>query len=80
MGAEELFLWEFLTARRRRVLPVLTKADKLKMGERTRQLKHIVEALRPFGVGPGDPTWFSAPSGEGRDQLWGRLLACLAGP
>ena len=37
-GPEELFLWEFLRERGRRVIPVLTKADKLKRGERTRQL------------------------------------------
>ena len=80
VGPEELFLWEYLTARQRVVLPVLTKADKLKMGERARQLKHIAGPLAPFGVGPGDLTWFSAVTGEGRDKLWARLLACLGGP
>ena len=78
-GREELFLWEFLTARGRRVIPVLTKADKLKQGERTRQLKPVTEALAAFGVDAGDVIWFSALTREGRDQLWDRLLACLGG-
>jgi GTP-binding protein len=78
-GDEELFLWEFLRERGRRVIPVLTKADKLKRGERARQLKLFTEALAAFGVDPGDVIWFSALTREGRDRLWDRLLACLGG-
>ncbi len=77
---EELFLWEFLQEQGRRVIPVLTKADKLKRGERSRQLYHFTEALTPFDVNPSDVIWFSALTREGRDQLWDRLLACLGGP
>jgi GTP-binding protein len=76
-GPEELFLWEFLAERGRRVIPVLTKADKLKQGERRRQLQHAAGALADFGVNPGDFIWFSAPKREGKDRLWERLLACL---
>ncbi len=79
-GPEELFLWERLTAQGRAVIPVLTKADKLKMGERARQLKNIAAALAPFGVAPGDFLWFSALTHEGRGRLWARLLECLGGP
>jgi GTP-binding protein len=79
-GEEELFLWEFLASRGRLVIPVLTKADKLKMGERARQLQHLAGALAPFGVKPEDLTWFSARTFEGRDELWSRLLTCLGGP
>jgi GTP-binding protein len=79
VGPEELALWEFLTARGRVVLPVLTKADKLKRGERARQLQQAAEALAPFGVKPEDLTWFSALTGEGREQLWQRLLGYLGG-
>jgi GTP-binding protein len=75
-----LFLWEFLREQGRRVIPVLTKADKLKRGERARQLKLFVEALAPYDVDPGEVIWFSALTREGRDQLWDRLLACLGGP
>jgi GTP-binding protein len=79
-GPEEIFLWEFLRARHRRVIPVLTKADKLKQGERRRQLQHFTHALAPFGVAPGDVIWFAAPSREGRDRLWERLSTCLEVP
>ena len=53
-AAEELFLWEFLREQGRRVIPVLTKADKLKRGERSRQLKLFTDALAPLGVDPGE--------------------------
>jgi GTP-binding protein len=78
-GPEDLFLWEFLRDRGRRVIPVLTKADKLKQGERRRQSGHFAEALAPLGVVPGDVIWFSALTKEGRDRLWDRLLDCLGG-
>jgi GTP-binding protein len=76
-GPEELFLWEFLRERGRRVIPVLTKADKLKQGERSRQLRHFTGALAAIGIDPGEVIWFSALTREGRDRLWERLLACL---
>ncbi|MCX5893281.1 MAG: ribosome biogenesis GTP-binding protein YihA/YsxC [Deltaproteobacteria bacterium] len=75
--AEEQFLWKFLKEKHRAVIPVLTKADKLKQGERSRQLKHLAEVLGPLGVAPGEVIWFSATTREGREQLWARLLACL---
>jgi GTP-binding protein len=76
-GPEELWLWDFLWKQERRVIPVLTKADKLKQGERPRQLREMAGVLAPFGVTPGDFIWFSAPAREGRDRLWDRLLAGL---
>jgi GTP-binding protein len=76
-GDEELFLWELLRREGRRVIPVLTKADKLKQGERARRVKQIAAPLAPLGISPGDFIWFSAPGREGRDLLWDRLLACL---
>jgi len=79
VGPEELFLWEFLKERNRAVIPVLTKADKLKQGERSRQLKHLAETLGPLGVAAGEVIWFSAKTNEGRERLWARLLACLGG-
>jgi GTP-binding protein len=79
-GPEELFLWEFLLEQGRKVIPVLTKADKLKQGERSRQVKHAADALAPFGVNPADFIWFSAPKLEGKDRLWDRMLACLGEP
>ncbi len=76
-GPEELFLWQFLRERGRAVIPVLTKADKLKQGERSRQLKHLAEAVSPLGVAAGEIIWFSAVTHEGRERLWARLLECL---
>jgi len=77
---EELFLWEFLLEQGRRVIPVLTKADKLKQGERSRQLQRAAGALAPFGVTPSDFIWFSASTLEGKDRLWDRMLANLGEP
>lgn len=76
--AEELFLWEKLRLWGRAVIPVLTKADKLKQGERPGRLKEILAALTPFEVTAADFVWFSATTHEGRDRLWRRLLAGLA--
>jgi GTP-binding protein len=79
-GPEELFLWELLRERGRLVIPVLTKADKLKPGERRRQLQLFTGALTALEVDPGEVIWFSALTREGRDRLWDRMLACLGGP
>lgn len=76
-GEEERFLWEFLIAHGRTVIPVLTKADKLKMGERGRVLRQISDALSPLAAPPEDFLWFSALTREGRDKLSERVLACL---
>ncbi len=78
-GPEELFLWQFLRERRRLVIPVLTKADKLKQGERSRQLKHLAETLAPLGLTAGEVIWFSALTREGRERLWARLQEGLGG-
>lgn len=72
-GPEELWLWEGLIARGRQVIPVLTKADKLKQSERARQLKKIAGALPSPGLA-GDFLWFSAATHEGRGKLWQRIL------
>ena len=76
-GAEELFLWEHLRARGRMIIPVLTKADKLKQGERTRQLQAISRTLGDFLQSPDDLLWFAAPTHEGRGKLWRRILQAV---
>jgi GTP-binding protein len=76
-GEEELFLWEALTSRGRAVIPVLTKADKLKRGERAKAGREVLEPLGPFGVAAEDFVWFSALTHEGRDRLWRRILESL---
>lgn len=77
-GPEELFLWEKLKLWNRLVIPVLTKADKVKKGERQRRLKDIAVVLAPFQVAPEQFLWFSAVTHEGRDKLWQRLLEHLS--
>ena len=79
LGPEELFLWEYLQKRQRAVIPVLTKADKLKQGERRRQAQHLAETLTPFGMAAQELIWFSALTHEGRERLWARLLERLDG-
>jgi GTP-binding protein len=76
-GEEELFLWDKLLSRGRLVIPVLTKADKVKRGERSRRLKEISKILAPYQVTADQFLWFSATTGEGREKLWVRLLECL---
>jgi GTP-binding protein len=76
-GPEELFLWEKLRLWNRPVIPVLTKADKIKKAERPRRLRDITEVLAPYQVAAEDFLWFSAASREGRDKLWQRLLEHL---
>jgi GTP-binding protein len=79
-GPEELFLWELFREQGIPVIPVLTKADKLKQGERAKQLKKIAAVLALLGVKGEEFLWFSAVTREGRDKLWARLLQCLGGP
>ncbi|MCL6622682.1 MAG: ribosome biogenesis GTP-binding protein YihA/YsxC [Syntrophobacterales bacterium] len=76
-AAEELYLWERLRDWGRTVIPVLTKADKLKASERAKAVREIARILGPFGVAAEELLWFSALTHEGRDRLWGRLLAAL---
>jgi GTP-binding protein len=78
-GPEELFLWEFFREHGLPVIPVLTKVDKLKQGERAKQLKNIVVALASLGVKWEEFLWFSAVTHEGRDKVWTRLLQCRGG-
>ena len=76
---EELYLFELFKSINLPAIPVLTKADKLKMGERSRQLQGILTALAPVGLRAEDFLWFSAVTHEGRNKLWSRMLACLSG-
>ncbi|MEW6658218.1 MAG: ribosome biogenesis GTP-binding protein YihA/YsxC [Thermodesulfobacteriota bacterium] len=78
-GPEELFLWEFFRERGITVVPVLTKVDKLKQGERAKQLQNITAALASLGVKREEFLWFSAVTREGRDKVWARLLQSLGG-
>jgi GTP-binding protein len=76
-GEEELFLWDKLLSWGRSVIPVLTKADKVKKGERGRRLKEILKVLAPYKVAADQFLWFSATTNEGREKLWQSLLEHL---
>ena len=54
------------------VVPVLTKADKLPKHERRPAAERLHAAMQQR------PVVFSALSGEGRDELWTRLLRAVA--
>ena len=76
-GAVELEIINQLKNWRRQVIVILTKADKLKKGQRARQQREIAGRLASGGVQPQDFIWFSAVTQEGRRELWDRLLTIL---
>lgn len=70
LDERELFRW--IGERGVKVVPVLTKCDKLSKHERL----PVAERLRQV-LGCGAPVLFSAHSGEGRPRLLGKLLAAV---
>ena len=73
-GPEELEIITRLKDWHRQVIVVLTKADKLKRGQRAQQQRETALRLAPGGVTPEAFVWFSALTQEGRRELWDRLL------
>jgi GTP-binding protein len=61
----------------RQVIVILTKADKLKKGQRANQQREIIGCLAAGNIAPQDLIWFSAQTQEGRRELWDRLLTIL---
>jgi GTP-binding protein len=76
-GPEELEIITRLQEWRRRVIVVLTKADKLKKSQRSRQQQEIGRSLAFGGITEEELIWFSALTREGRRELWDRLLTVL---
>lgn len=72
---DDLQLWNWLRNERIPVIGVLTKADKVKSSRRSR---HLQQAAISLGVSPGDLIPFAAPTREGREQVWLRILPWLA--
>jgi len=62
-------LSEYLTQKGLDILPILTKSDKTKMGQRSRIQKNWQNLLHL----PEPPLLFSAKTGMGRDKLWEML-------
>ncbi len=56
------------------VITVITKVDKLSKNKRNKQIASIVKSL---GVKAEELVQFSAISGEGRDELWQKLIKLL---
>ncbi len=61
----------------RALLPVVTKADKVVRGRRAERLRAIAGAL---GLPPGDFLVTSSRTGEGRGELWERVLDLVGEP
>jgi GTP-binding protein len=76
-GPDELEIITQLKIWHREVIVVLTKADKLKKGQRAQQQREIAARLAPGGINRQDCIWFSAMTQEGRRELWDRLLTIL---
>jgi GTP-binding protein len=73
-GEEERDLLDWLSDLRIPFLLAATKADKLGKNERQQALAVMVRGL---GLTADRITLFSAGTGEGREELWGRLLKLL---
>jgi GTP-binding protein len=65
----DLQLTEYLSQKGLDILPILTKTDKTKMGQRGRAQKNWQRLL---GL-PEPPSLFSAKTGLGREVIWGML-------
>lgn len=67
---------EGLASRGLPILVVLTKADKV---PRARRSSGLGEAARRLGLDSDQVVWFSAPTGEGRDQVLAAAEVLLEG-
>lgn len=65
--SDDIQLWQWLKSRRIPAMPILTKADKLRRGDRQSSLTRASETL---GVPMDALLIFSATTGEGRERLW----------
>jgi GTP-binding protein len=75
-SAEDLMLLEWLKSLGLAVVLALTKSDKLSRNQAAGRLAKLRPVLSPFDP---QPVLFSAQSGQGREELWARLVA-LAEP
>jgi GTP-binding protein len=74
VSKEDLTLWDWLRSKQLTVVIVITKADKLSKNKRNKQAASIAKSL---GIKARELVQFSAISGEGRDEIWQRLLRIL---
>jgi len=71
---EDLQLLDWLEELEIPTIPVITKIDKVKRSQRVKQLKPILEVT---GLPADAFSSFSALSGEGREEVWDRILEAL---
>lgn len=76
VSKEDLTLWDWLQVQQVKVIIVITKADKLSKNKRCKQAASIAKSL---GCKTEELIEFSAMTGEGKDELWRRLLILLEG-
>lgn len=76
VSKEDLTLWDWLQVQQVKVIIVITKADKLSKNKRSKQAASIAKSL---GCKTEELIEFSAMTGEGKDELWRRLLILLEG-
>ena len=72
-GDDDRSLIEWLKQEGKNVLTVLTKVDKLNRKERASRVHMMESGLS--AIVPQKPILFSAKTGEGRKELWDRLLS-----
>jgi len=69
-------LMEWLKQEGKSVLPILTKVDKLTRKERDARVREMERQIS--GIVFQKPILFSAKTGEGRKEIWDRLLSLMA--
>jgi len=68
-------LMEWLEQEGKNVIPVITKVDKLTRKERDSRVREMEREI--YGIVPQKPILFSAKTGEGRKEIWDRLLSLM---
>jgi GTP-binding protein len=68
-------LMEWLEQEGKNVIPVITKVDKLTRKERDSRVREMEREIS--GIVPQKPILFSAKTGEGRKEIWDRLLSLM---
>jgi GTP-binding protein len=69
-------LMEWLKQEGKNVLPILTKVDKLTRKERDARVREMEREISE--IVSQEPILFSAKTGEGRKEIWDRLLSLMA--
>jgi GTP-binding protein len=72
---EDRNLMEWLKKEGKHVLPILTKVDKLTRKEKEARVREVGKEISEIGT--QKPILFSAKTGEGRKEIWDRLLSLM---